>query len=107
MTPATELLAELQRVRPAELVFPAENASLQSLLVNGAVEINETNSFPPNARPTQKWILSPYEDWVFAPETALYSVREHFQVTSLYGFGLKDAVLKKIYHDNAAKILRK
>jgi predicted TIM-barrel fold metal-dependent hydrolase len=25
----------------------------------------------------------------------------------LYGFGLKDGVLKKIYHDNAAKILRK
>jgi DNA mismatch repair protein MutS len=85
-----ELLAELQRVRPAELVFPAGNSSLQSLLMNGAVEISEPNSFQPNARPTQKWILSPYEDWVFAPETALYSVRDHFQVSSLDGFGLSD-----------------
>jgi len=36
------------------------------------------------------WILSGYDDWTFAPETALYTVREHFKVASLDGFGLKD-----------------
>jgi DNA mismatch repair protein MutS len=35
-------------------------------------------------------LLNPYEDWVFAPETALFTVREHFKVASLDGFGLKD-----------------
>ncbi len=34
--------------------------------------------------------LNPYEDWVFAPETAMFTVREHFKVASLDGFGLKD-----------------
>src|SRR6185436_18090340 len=38
----------------------------------------------------QGWIVSGYDDWVFAPETALYTVREHFKVASLDGFGLKD-----------------
>ena len=36
------------------------------------------------------WILNGYDDWVFAPETALFTVREHFKVASLDGFGLKD-----------------
>ncbi len=36
------------------------------------------------------WILNGYEDWMFAPETALFTVREHFKVASLDGFGLKD-----------------
>ena len=35
-------------------------------------------------------ILNPYEGWVFTPETALFAVRDHFQVASLDGFGLKD-----------------
>src|SRR5436189_60065 len=35
-------------------------------------------------------ILSGYDDWTFAPETALYTVRDHFKVASLDGFGLKD-----------------
>ena len=36
------------------------------------------------------WILNGYEDWVFAPETALFTVRDHFKVATLDGFGLKD-----------------
>jgi DNA mismatch repair protein MutS len=36
------------------------------------------------------WILNGYDDWVFAPETALFTVREHFKVASLDGFGLRD-----------------
>ncbi len=35
-------------------------------------------------------ILNGYDDWTFAPETALFTVREHFKVASLDGFGLKD-----------------
>jgi len=67
-----ELLAELERLRPAEIIAPAEDASVQALL---------KGSFP---------ILNGYDDWVFAPETAQFTVREHFKVASLDGFGLKN-----------------
>jgi DNA mismatch repair protein MutS len=66
------LLAELERLRPAEIILPAEAARLRDLL---------QASFP---------ILSGYDDWVFAPETAVFTLREHFQVASLDGFGLKN-----------------
>src|ERR1017187_7680266 len=66
------LLAELERLRPAEIIFPTEAVSLRDLL-RGAFRI-----------------LSGYDDWTFAPETAVFTVREHFKVASLDGFGLKD-----------------
>ncbi|MGD1088778.1 MAG: DNA mismatch repair protein MutS [Verrucomicrobiota bacterium] len=66
------LLAELERLRPAEIIFPAEAISLRDLL-RGAFQI-----------------LSGYDDWTFAPETAVFTVRDHFKVASLDGFGLKD-----------------
>src|SRR5581483_3494769 len=66
------LLTELERLRPAEIILPTEAARLHELL---------RGSFP---------ILSGYEDWVFAPETAQFTVREHFKVASLDGFGLKN-----------------
>ena len=44
----------------------------------------------PSAATGYGWILNGYDDWVFAPETALFTVREHFKVASLDGFGLKD-----------------
>ena len=66
------LLAELERLRPAEIIFPAEAAALRDLL-RGAFQI-----------------LSGYDDWTFAPETAFFTVREHFKVATLDGFGLKD-----------------
>ena len=66
------LLTELERVRPAEIIYPAENASLKTLLhSSGAISIG-------------------FEDWVFLPETALFTVREHFKVASLDGFGLRN-----------------
>jgi DNA mismatch repair protein MutS len=68
----TALITELERLRPAEIILPQENNRLRELL--------ET-SFP---------ILNGYDDWVFAPETALFTVREHFKVAALDGFGLKD-----------------
>ena len=66
------LLAELERLRPAEIILPVEALRLHELLRSG---------FP---------ILNGYEDWVFAPETAQFTVREHFKVASLDGFGLKN-----------------
>jgi len=66
------LLAELERLRPAEIIYPGEAGALRDLL-RGSFQI-----------------LNGYDDWTFAPETALYAVREHFKVASLDGFGLKD-----------------
>jgi DNA mismatch repair protein MutS len=66
------LLTELERLRPAEIIFPTEAVQLRDLL-RGAFQI-----------------LSSYDDWTFAPETARFTVREHFKVASLDGFGLKD-----------------
>src|ERR1043166_7046748 len=68
----TALLAELDRLRPAEVIFPSEAAALEALL---------RGAFP---------IRTPYDDWVFAPETAQFTVRDHFKVASLDGFGLKN-----------------
>ncbi|HXT10231.1 MAG TPA: DNA mismatch repair protein MutS [Candidatus Angelobacter sp.] len=68
----TALMTELERLRPAEIIFPSENARLRESL---------QTPFP---------ILSGYDDWTFAPETALFTVREHFKVASLDGFGLKE-----------------
>jgi DNA mismatch repair protein MutS len=66
------LLAELERLRPAEIILPTEAARLHELL---------RGAFP---------ILNGYDDWVFAPETAQFTVREHFKVAGLDGFGLKN-----------------
>ncbi len=66
------LLAELERLRPAEIIHPAQDLQLGALL---------QGSFK---------IISAYEGWAFAPQTAHFTVREHFKVASLDGFGLKD-----------------
>jgi DNA mismatch repair protein MutS len=66
------LLAELERLRPAEIIFPTEATTLRDLL-SGAFQI-----------------LSGYDDWTFEPETAFFTVKEQFKVASLDGFGLKD-----------------
>ncbi len=66
------LLAEIDRLQPAEIVLPGEAGELHALLT-----------------PVCK-ALQGYDDWVFAPETALFTVREHFKVASLDGFGLKN-----------------
>jgi len=68
----TALLTELDRLRPAEIIFPSEASSLRELI---------QPAFP---------ILIPHEDWTFAPETAVFTLREHFGVASLDGFGLKN-----------------
>ncbi len=65
------LRAELERLRPAEIIYPASADKLAALVRGDTV------------------LLNPYEDWVFGPETAEFTVREHFKVASLDGFGLK------------------
>ncbi len=70
------LLSELERLRPAEIIHPAEDGALNELL------------------PGTLAVVSGYDGWVFAPETAQFTVRDHFKVASLDGFGLK--------HRNAA-----
>ena len=65
------LLTELERLRPAEIIYPTEATALHAAL---------RDAFP---------IVLPYDDWVFAPETAVFTVREHFKVATLDGFGLK------------------
>jgi DNA mismatch repair protein MutS len=66
------LLTELERLRPAEIVHPMEATALRDLLRNSG------------------WTVSAYDDWTFAPQTAVFTVRDHFKVASLDGFGLKD-----------------
>ena len=68
----TALLTELERLRPAEIIYPADNTLVREKLQ------------------AVFQILNGYDDWTFAPETALFTVREHFKVASLDGFGLKD-----------------
>jgi DNA mismatch repair protein MutS len=89
------LLAELERLRPAEIIYPGEAEAVRELLGSRPRESAES---PPvagvraftSAATGQGWILNGYDDWTFAPETALFTVREHFKVASLDGFGLKD-----------------
>lgn len=131
-----EVLTELQRLRPAELIFPAGAVVVRDLLRGArsgppgglppsAVSAAGRASVPASpghggpsgepgfagtlALPSTKggaaaeaerhagpaamgygWIMNGYDDWVFAPETAQFTVREHFKVASLDGFGLKD-----------------
>ena len=100
----TALLTELQRLRPAEIIYPGEAAGVRELLRGGGrAPVEGTKPLSPSdgARgktPTREgnapaafgWVLSGYDDWVFAAETALFTVRDHFKVASLDGFGLKD-----------------
>ncbi len=76
---AAALLAELERLRPAEIIFPGENGAARELLAGRGP-----------GGPGPGWIVSGYDDWTFAPETAFFTVREHFKVATLDGFGLKD-----------------
>ena len=107
------LLAELERLRPAEIIYPGEAVAVRELLRGGkgnsTVEnepLTRSRSAVTTLSPPERgegrgeasvasksnfgWILSGYDDWTFAPETALFTVRDHFKVASLDGFGLKD-----------------
>ena len=62
---------ELDRLRPAEVIHPGEQSKLQEFLA-------------------QRFrFLTGYEDWVFAPETAQFTLLEHFEISTLDGLGLR------------------
>jgi DNA mismatch repair protein MutS len=95
------VLTELQRLRPAELIFPSESQQIRELLgansgptppAPGTAPSGPEKAWKRDGNPMSAlgWILNGYEDWVFAPETAVFTMREHFKVVSLDGFGLKD-----------------
>lgn len=69
--PIARLAAELDRLLPAEIIFPESDADLSRNLSSG------------------DWSLSGYEDWTFGLETAEHALKEHFGVASLDGFGLR------------------
>ena len=69
-----EVLTELQRIQPSEVVVPTDNSKLQSVLEG------------------QAFIVSQYEDWVFEQDTAGFTLLEHFKVQTLDGFGLKGEI---------------
>jgi DNA mismatch repair protein MutS len=78
------LLAELERLRPAEIIFPAESGSTTALA--GVLGRKPRPDVPGG------WILNGHDGWTFAPETAVFTVREHLKVASLDGFGLKEKI---------------
>jgi len=90
----TALLTEIDRLRPAEIIIPAESASLRTLLGGGgrgsAADPASSSRTLPGATTGFGWILNGYDDWTFAPETAQFTLRDHFKVAALDGFGLKD-----------------
>jgi DNA mismatch repair protein MutS len=65
-----QLQNELTRVRPAEIIVPAE--SLEALRHLGT------------------YALTPYDGWTFERETAFFTLRDHFKTQSLDGFGAGD-----------------
>jgi DNA mismatch repair protein MutS len=94
-----EVIAELQRLRPAEVIYPSEALQVPQLLKQagslgkaaGPEFGKGTHSVGPSPVPASSGgIVNPYEDWVFGPETAMFTVRDHFKVASLDGFGLRD-----------------
>ena len=97
------LFAELERLRPAEIIYPAGNATLASRIAgrNARPASPGTATDAPaggeagsvrggSGGESSGWILNGYEDWVFAPETAQFALRDHFKVAALDGYGLKD-----------------
>jgi DNA mismatch repair protein MutS len=95
----TALMTELQRLRPAEIIYPSEATRVRELLGLGPREsgsaqkegnVEAAKRAPAPTASGYGWIANGYDDWVFAPETALFTVRDHFKVASLDGFGLKD-----------------
>ncbi len=101
----TALLGELERLRPAEIVHPLEAATLRDQLCGVSARRSgvsakpsahgaDAEATPPpfggGAAPARPWTVSAYDDWTFAPETAEFTVRDHFKVAALDGFGLKN-----------------
>ncbi len=68
--PREELRGEIDRLAPAEVICPEGDAELRERMEGG------------------QWTLGEYEEWTFLPDAAQGTLREHFGVASLDGFGL-------------------
>ena len=66
------LLGELERLRPAELIYPSADNSLRDLLAEVRGHSNG------------------HDDWTFLTDTAVFTLHEHFKVATLDGFGLRN-----------------
>jgi DNA mismatch repair protein MutS len=97
----TALMTELQRLRPAEIIYPSEALGVRDLLRGGTGPEQRPGALGSVSADGQQratevkaaglgWVFNGYEDWVFGPETAQFTVRDHFKVAALDGFGLKD-----------------
>lgn len=64
--------AELDRLKPAELIYPSSSKGLAAI----AASITT--------------ISNGYDDWTFQPETAVFTLKGHFKVAALDGFGLRN-----------------
>ena len=79
------LRAELERLRPAEVLVPSGDDVLMRILgIEGGHGGSDASFRTPDGR-----IVTPYEDWAFGPETAPFTLQGHFKVGSLDGFGLR------------------
>lgn len=67
---ADEVLTEVQRMQPTEIIVPTDDSQIKELLAD------------------VKAVVSEYDDWVFQPDTATFTLLEHFKVKSLDGYGL-------------------
>ena len=77
--------AELDRLRPAEMLVPAGDEALLRLLgVEGMGNEAETTLRAQGGR-----VVTLHDAWVFGPETAPFTLREHLKVETLDGFGLR------------------
>jgi DNA mismatch repair protein MutS len=85
----TALLAELERLRPAEIIYPNDALALRELLGGRPRDEAEANRQGTSTATAFGWSLTGYDDWVFARETAQFTVRDHFKVAALDGFGLR------------------
>ncbi len=87
------LVAELERLRPAELIFPVTDRELHDLLTGRDSALSGGDGTPPVPGPAGTLftggILIGYDDWTFLADTAVFTLREHFKVASLDGFGLR------------------
>jgi len=69
--PTTQVKAELARLQPSELLLPES-----SLFANGS-----------------SWHVSKWQDWRFENNRCMQALQDHFQTSSLDGFGLRGMVL--------------
>ena len=72
-----QLHNELSRVRPAEIIVPAE-------------WLDEAKALFDAPRSTLHASLTPHDGWTFERETAFFTLRDHFKTQSLDGFGAAD-----------------